>query len=149
MRHLTQALSAVGSRSRVWPLVAVVAMCVTVLAASTLAIAARASSPAAHPGIRSVTMCGERASDDDLSAFTSVLADAAAQAASLEELEMWLRSQPCIVSVVLDDYLIKTLPPQRQFRVELRMADGLTTVKAIDVAVPEGGALRFRSLHDL
>jgi hypothetical protein len=125
------------------------AVCAAVLVASALAVAARDSSPAVHAGIRSITMCGERAADDDLSAFTRALADAAAQAASIEELELWLRSQPCVVSVVLDDYLIKTLPPQRQFRVELRMADGLTKVKAIDVAVPEGGGLRFRSLHEL
>jgi hypothetical protein len=94
-------------------------------------------------------MCGDSLSPNDFDPLTQMLADVVSRLGSLEKLRQWLMSQPCVISVELEDYLIKTNPPQRQFRVEFRMDDGSTTVKAIDISVAEGQELRFRSLHDL
>jgi len=89
-------------------------------------------------------MCGDSVSHDSFDEIEGTLADAVAQVRSLEELRQWLASQRCVASVGLEDYLIKTNPPQRQFRVEFRLDDGSTAVKAIDVFVLDDHELRFR-----
>jgi len=94
-------------------------------------------------------MCERPLSANDFDLLVRSLADVVARATSLEELRQRLLSEPCVASVELEDYLIKTNPPQRQFRVEFKMDDGSTAVKAVDIYVQEGQRYRFRSLHDL
>jgi hypothetical protein len=71
------------------------------------------------------------------------------QISSLEELDTWLKSQECIQSVTLQDFLIKTNPPQRKFIVEFKSSKGSTLTKVINIFVWGDGRLEFNNLHDL
>jgi hypothetical protein len=72
-----------------------------------------------------------------------------AQVSSLEELDTWLKSQECIQSVRLENFLIKTNPPQREFIVEFKSKNGSTITKAIDIFVLGDERLRFNSVRNL
>jgi len=71
------------------------------------------------------------------------------QISSLEELDIWLKSQECIQGVSLQDFLIKTNPPQRKFIVEFKSSNGSTVTKVINIFVLGDGRLQFNNLHDL
>ncbi len=63
----------------------------------------------------------------DLETFGQSLERAIAGAHSLDEIAAWLASRPGVRSVRLADYILKSNPPQRDFVVDLTMADGPIT----------------------
>jgi hypothetical protein len=71
-----------------------------------------------------------------------------AQVRSLKELETWLDSQKCIQSVRLEDFLIKTNPPQREFIVEFKSNSDSAFTKVIDVFVLNNGRFSLNQLRD-
>jgi hypothetical protein len=78
-------------------------------------------------------MCGDTISTKEMAKLTETLTNVVQATGSLEALERWFRSQPCIESVNTAKYLIETEPPQKEFLVTFRMDDGLTATKIIDI----------------
>jgi hypothetical protein len=85
---------------------------------------------------------------DSFDKIENEISNVVSNISSLEQLETWLRAQEYIESVRLDDSLIKTAPPQREFIVEFRMNDGSIRTKAIDVFVLGTHRYKYRELHD-
>jgi hypothetical protein len=77
-------------------------------------------------------MCTESLSTNDFEILESTLANSINNAQSLDEIESWLKSQKCIKSVQLVDYLLKSNPPQRDIIVEFSMEDGSTVKRTIN-----------------
>ena len=84
-------------------------------------------------GERSNIMCGDTISAEELAKLAETLADVVQGTKSLEELERWFRSQPCIESFRTENYLIETEPPQKELLVTFKMDDGSTATRVIDI----------------
>lgn len=84
----------------------------------------------------------------DLETFLHAIGDAVAHARSLDEIAAWLASQPSVRSVTLANYLLKSNPPQRDFRVEFGMKNGSTVTKIVNVVDAGNGRFQFRTLRD-
>src|SRR3712207_1454975 len=84
----------------------------------------------------------------DEDALRRNLSDFIAKARSLDEVRRWLLGQDYVSGVELADHLIKVYPPWREFRVTFTLADGSTTMKAVDVSSEDEG-LRFHGIHDV
>jgi len=87
-------------------------------------------------------------SRSELERFGDRLVAAVNQARSVQEIEAWLASQPFVSSVQVGEYLLKSNPPQRHITVALRVGDGETIVKVINISEPGGNAVRFEKLSD-
>ena len=93
-------------------------------------------------------MCTESLSTVHLEAFQETLAAAIASARSLDEIEAWLKSQQCVKSVQLAGYLLKSNPPQRDFIVEFKTADGSTVKKIVNIFDLGNQQFQFHKLRD-
>ena len=93
-------------------------------------------------------MCTESLSTVHLEAFQETLAAAIASARSLDEIEAWLKSQQCVKSVQLAGYLLKSNPPQRDFIVEFKTADGSTVKKNVNIFDLGNQQFQFHKLRD-
>ena len=93
-------------------------------------------------------MCAESLSIGDFEALQKTLAAVIASARSLDEIEAWLKSQQCVKSVQLENYLLKSNPPQRDFTVEFRMENGSTVKKIINIFDLGNQQFRFHKLRD-
>ena len=97
----------------------------------------------------SFSMCSNPISTNDFDQIKETLSNVVERVSSLEEFDAWLRSQECIESVNLEDFLIKTEPPQREFVVEFKMADSSTKKKAIDIVLLGDQGFRLSEFYDL
>jgi len=93
-------------------------------------------------------MCGKSLSTVDFEALEKTLATVINSARSLAEIEAWLKSQQCVKSVQLGDYLLKSNPPQRDFIVEFRMQDGSTVKKIVNIFDLGNQRFQFHNLRD-
>jgi hypothetical protein len=93
-------------------------------------------------------MCPDFRSPVDFKAFLHALGEAVANARSLDEIAAWLASQPSVRSVTLEDYLMKSNPPQRDFSVELEIGNGSSVTKIVNVIDAGNGRFQFRTLRD-
>jgi hypothetical protein len=93
-------------------------------------------------------MCLESLSAVDLEALKERLAISIRGARSLTEIEAWLKAQPCVQSVELTDYLLKSNPPQRDFIVSFKTADGSTIKKIVNVFALANQQFQFHKLRD-
>jgi hypothetical protein len=98
--------------------------------------------------LRSNNMCAESLSIGDFEALQKTLAAVIASARSLDEIEAWLKSQQCVKSVQLENYLLKSNPPQRDFTVEFTMENGSTVKKIINIFDLGNQQFQFRKLRD-
>lgn len=69
-------------------------------------------------------------------------------AGSLYEIEAWFRSQECVKSVELTQYLLKSNPPQRELIVEFNTRDGSAVTKIVNIFDLGNGQFRFHELRD-
>ncbi|MGD9029213.1 MAG: hypothetical protein PVG25_05330 [Anaerolineae bacterium] len=97
---------------------------------------------------RSSAMCGDTISSDDLAEMTEALAEHVERMGSLEELEEWLRSQPCVQSVEVADYVIKTRPPQKELFTTFKMDDSSTVTRVLDIILYPDERLGLAGLHE-
>lgn len=93
-------------------------------------------------------MSGNAPSDDAIGKFESALPGVANGAQSLAEIEAWVRSQPCVRSVRLADYILKSNPPQRDFVIECGTRDGTMVRKILNVYVLSGEKFQFNGVRD-
>jgi hypothetical protein len=84
----------------------------------------------------------------DFEIFKRTLDSVIRNAQSLEEIEAWLNSQPCVKSVQLAGYLSKSNPPQRDFIVEFEIVGGLTVQKIVNIFDLGNQQFQFRKLRD-
>ena len=80
--------------------------------------------------------------------FEKRLATAIESATSLHEIERWLKSLRRVKSVHLADYILKSNPPQRDFIMELRMEDGSTVKKIVNILDLGHQHFKFHQLRD-
>lgn len=95
-----------------------------------------------------ISMRERSISINDFDKLKETLSKVVEKVSSLEEFETWLKSQEYIQSVSLQNFLIKTNPPQKEFIVEFKINDGSTRAKAIDIFVLENGRFRFSRFHE-
>jgi hypothetical protein len=69
-------------------------------------------------------------------------------AGSLDDIEAWLRSRPCVKSVELAGYLMKSNPPQRDFILQCETADGAMVKKIVTIFDLGDKKFQFRQLRD-
>ncbi|MFC0666202.1 hypothetical protein ACFSKY_05415 [Azotobacter chroococcum] len=93
-------------------------------------------------------MLNQENKNTNLEALKNRLSPAINQARSLKEIESWIRSQPSVKSVELADHLLKSNPPQREFFVELKMEDGTTVKKIINIFELGNQRFKFHKLHE-
>ena len=93
-------------------------------------------------------MRDESLSTVDLGAFQNSLPAAIASARSLDEIQAFLKLQRCVISVQLADYLLKSNPPQRDFIVEFKTADGSTVKKIVNIFDLGNQQFQFNKLRD-
>jgi hypothetical protein len=98
--------------------------------------------------IRSNGMCSESLFTADFEALQETLAAAIASARSLDEIGIWLKSQQCVESVQLADYLAKSNPPQRDFIVEFKTMNGSTVKKIVNIFDLGSQQFQFHNLRD-
>lgn len=93
-------------------------------------------------------MCDSSISARDLETFTKTLGDILRRIGSLEDLESWLKSQPCVLFVGTADYLIKTEPPRKEVSVTFKMDDGSTVTNVIDVILYPDQTFGLAGVHE-
>jgi hypothetical protein len=93
-------------------------------------------------------MSGGAPSNDDIAELERALPGVANGARSLDEIEAWIRAQPCVRSVELADYLLKSNPPQRDFIIECGTEGGATVKKILNIYVLSGRRFQFNSVRD-
>ena len=92
-------------------------------------------------------MCDSSISAKGLEKFTKTLRDKLSVIDTLDTLESWLNSQPCVLSVITADHLIKTEPPQREVSVTFKMDDGSTVTNVFDVIIFPNQTLGLAGVH--
>lgn len=85
---------------------------------------------------------------EDIEKIATRLGTIIDQARSTAEIEAWLRSQKCVESVEMADYLLKSNPPQRDIIVEFRLQDGSTLKKVINIYDLGNQQYQFHELRD-
>ena len=88
-------------------------------------------------------------SKDDFDEFEKTLFRVVEGTSSLAELSAWFKSQRYVASTKLQDYLIKTNPPLKEFIVDFKINDGSIQSKAIDVFVLGVHTYKLKGLHDI
>lgn len=84
----------------------------------------------------------------DFKNLEDALATAMDSARSLDEIEAGLKSQQCVKSVELRDYLLKSNPPQRDFIVEFVKEGGSTVTKVVNIFDLGEQQFQFHKLRD-
>jgi hypothetical protein len=125
------------------------ALCATVVSRTALAFPAITEvMPGSETRSGSSSMCGDSLSTVDLEAFQKNLVDAISHARSLDEITAYLRSQRCVKSVELANYLLKSNPPQRDFVVEFMREDGATFKKIVNIFDLGNQRFQFHKMRD-
>lgn len=94
-----------------------------------------------------VPMCEDFINDSEFKQFKMSIVEAVSNSKSLEELESWLQSRQYLDFVRLEDYLIKTFPPRREFTVGLRMKGGAIQEKILTIIIIEDDQLEFYEIR--
>jgi len=79
-------------------------------------------------------MTGAVVSDSDVEDLGKRIAAAAAAAASLDDLEAWLRAQPGVRDVRRSSAILKSNPPQQDFVLDLAQGEG-AAVRTVVVSI--------------
>ncbi|NCF66469.1 MAG: hypothetical protein GWP61_10850 [Chloroflexi bacterium] len=97
----------------------------------------------------SAMICEEFFSVSEMEAFETTLAEGASDANSLSEFELWLQSLPCLETVELESYVVKTFPPRREFIIGLKLKGGDTVEKVITIEIVHDDQLKFLEMREL
>jgi hypothetical protein len=93
-------------------------------------------------------MCDSGISASDLEKFINMLDDIFRRMGSLEDIEKWFKSQPCVILVDTADHLIKTAPPRKEISVTFKMDDGSIVKKVIDVILHPDQTFGLAGVHE-
>ncbi len=95
-----------------------------------------------------ISMCEDFINDSDLRKFEISIAETVSNSNSLEELESWLQSRRYIDFVRLEDYVIKTFPPRREFTIGLKMKGGTIREKVLTIVILEDNQFEFHEMRE-
>jgi len=87
-------------------------------------------------------------SANDIDELEKALPGVTDNAQSLGEIEAWIGAQPCVKSVQLAGYVLKSNPPQRDFIIECGSKDGTVIKKILNVYVLGTQKFQFNSMRD-
>lgn len=87
------------------------------------------------------------ADENEMGKFETSLADIVSEAGSLEELESRLNSLESIDYARLENHVIKTFPPRREFIVGVKRKGGDIKEKTLTVAVLPDDRLAFHKIR--
>jgi len=93
-------------------------------------------------------MSGGALSNDDIGELERALPSVANNAQSLDEIEAWIRAQPCVKSVQLAGYILKSNPPQRDFIIECGTRDGVMVRRILNIHILSSQKFQFNSMRD-
>jgi hypothetical protein len=79
--------------------------------------------------------------------FLAACTAAIRAADSLDELSSWLEAQPCVEFVKLENYVIKTFPPRREFTIGLRTERGAVQEKVLTIVARADGHFEFHEIR--
>ena len=85
---------------------------------------------------------------DKLEVFRREIATVTRTVRQLDELAAWLHSQPFIASVKLEDYLIKTYPPRREFTIGIRMEGGIVCKNILTITTVGAEQFTFQEMRE-
>lgn len=95
-----------------------------------------------------VSMCEDFIYASELEKFETAITEAIHNVNNLEELESWLQSQPCVKFVRLEEYIIKTFPPRREFTIGMRMEGGTIREKILTIIILEDDQFEFHEMRE-
>lgn len=93
-------------------------------------------------------MSAESITSSSLKDFERNLAVLVGSVRTIEEIEAWIRSQSIAKAVRLEDYYLKSNPPQREFVVQFNAEDGTTVSKVVNVFDLGNAGFRFHEIRD-
>lgn len=94
-------------------------------------------------------MCEDFINASEMEEFKTSIAKGASNANSLIEFAEWLQSLQCLESVELEEYVVKTFPPRREFTIGLRLEGGEIEEMVLTIAVTQDGQLKFLEMREL
>ena len=80
--------------------------------------------------------------------FERRLVEVVGSVRTIEEIETWIRSQSTAKAVRLEDYLLKSNPPQREFVVQFEAKNGAAVTKVVNVFDLGDEGFRFHEMRD-
>ncbi len=95
-----------------------------------------------------VSMCEDFISEIELKKFETATTEAIHNVNSLDELASWLQSQRCVDFVRLEEYVIKTFPPRREFTIGMRMEGGIIREKVLAIVILDDDQFEFREMRE-
>lgn len=93
-------------------------------------------------------MCEDFIKESKFEKFEACIAETVKTSNSLDELELWLQSQRCIGFVRLEEYVIKTFPPRREFTIGVRMEGGTIREKELTIVILEDDQFEFLEMRE-
>lgn len=85
---------------------------------------------------------------DKVEAFQAAVATVTQTVRTLDELASWLHAQPYITAVKLEDYLIKSYPPRREFTIDLRMEGGIVCKTILTITIMGTEQFKFQEMRE-
>jgi hypothetical protein len=93
-------------------------------------------------------MCEDFINESQFEKFETSIAETVSNSNSLDDLESWLQSQRCIDFVRLEEYVIKTFPPRREFTIGIRMEGGTIREKVLTIVILEDDQFEFHEMRE-
>lgn len=93
-------------------------------------------------------MCEDFIGGNEFEKFETSIAETVSDSDSLDELESWLQSQQRIDFARLEEYVIKTFPPRREFTIGIRMKGGSIREKVLTIVILEDDQFKFHNMRE-
>lgn len=85
---------------------------------------------------------------DKVEALQTAVATVTQRVHKLDELTAWLQAQPYIIAVKLEDYLIKTYPPRREFTLDIRLEGGIVCKYVLTITIVGAEQFKFQEMRE-
>jgi hypothetical protein len=93
-------------------------------------------------------MSADSITSSGLKDFERNLAEVVGSARTIGEIEVWIRAQSIAKAVRLEDYYLKSNPPQREFVVQFKAKGGETVTKVVNVFDLGNERFQFHEVRD-
>lgn len=93
-------------------------------------------------------MCEAFINKNEFEKFETSIAETISNSNSLDEISLWLQSRRCIDFVRLEEYVIKTFPPRREFTIQVRMEGGSIREKILTIVILEDDQFEFHEMRE-
>ncbi len=93
-------------------------------------------------------MCEDFISENNLENFEARAADFIRNVRSLDDITPWLQSHQYVAFVKLEEYVVKTFPPRREFTIGLKMKGGSIREKVVIIQVVDDDKFQFQNMRE-